>query len=50
LLPYHRTADGKRSRLGREGTLAGVEQPSAERMRAVAATFESAGVETTIGG
>jgi pyruvate formate lyase activating enzyme len=50
LLPYHRTADGKRSRLGREGTTAGVEPPSAERMRAVVAVFELAGVETTIGG
>ena len=50
LLPYHRTADGKRSRLGHEGTLAGVEPPSAERMLAAAAVFDAAGVETTIGG
>ncbi len=50
LLPYHRTADGKRARLGREGTLAGVEPPSPERMAAIAAGFAAAGVEIVIGG
>ncbi|HVN74808.1 MAG TPA: glycyl-radical enzyme activating protein [Thermoanaerobaculaceae bacterium] len=50
LLPYHRTADAKRSRLGRPGALPGVEPPSPERMRALAGVFESAGVGATIGG
>ena len=50
LLPFHRTAEAKRMRLGRGGTLTGVGAPSAERMGAVAAIFGAAGVETTIGG
>ena len=50
LLPYHRTATAKRSRLGRAEALAGVEPPSDERMEALAGIFRAAGVETTIGG
>ena len=50
LLPYHRTATGKRARLGREDTLPATVPPTAERMQALAAWFEPVGVTTTIGG
>jgi pyruvate formate lyase activating enzyme len=50
LLPYHRTADGKRARLGRENPLAGTATPTEGRMRALASWFEGTGIETTIGG
>jgi len=50
LLPYHRTASGKRLRLGREDPLAGTASPTEERMRELAASFEGIGIETTIGG
>jgi pyruvate formate lyase activating enzyme len=50
LLPYHRTAAGKRTRLGREDALAGTVPPAPARMRALAAWFEPTGIETTIGG
>jgi pyruvate formate lyase activating enzyme len=50
LLPYHRTADGKRLRLGREGTMAEVKSPTDERMRALASCLEWTGIETTVGG
>jgi pyruvate formate lyase activating enzyme len=50
LLPYHRTADGKRARLGRENAMAGTVPPTEERMRALVACFEDTGIETTIGG
>jgi pyruvate formate lyase activating enzyme len=50
LLPYHRTASGKRLRLGREDTMAGTESPTDERMRGLAASFGGIGFETTIGG
>lgn len=50
LLPYHRTAAGKRARLSRGDPLAGVAAPPRERMEALAAVFAPLGVETTIGG
>lgn len=55
LLPFHRTADGKRERLGRkaspaEASLAGAPSPSAARMAALAALFAPTGLTTTIGG
>ena len=50
LLPYHRTAAGKRARLGREDPLAGTPEPSRERMEALAALVAPPGIETTIGG
>ena len=50
LLPYHRTANAKRARLGREGTLSALEPPSPERMQALAEVLVSAGIRTTIGG
>jgi pyruvate formate lyase activating enzyme len=50
LLPYHRTADGKRARLAREKTMAGTVPPTGARMRTLAACFEATGIETTIGG
>ncbi len=50
LLPYHRTAAGKRARLSREDPLAGVAAPPRERMEALAAVFGPLGVPTTIGG
>jgi pyruvate formate lyase activating enzyme len=50
LLPYHRTAAGKRVRLGREDPLAGVAAPPPERMEALAALFAPLGIPTTIGG
>ncbi len=49
LLPYHRTADGKRARLGCAAAMPGVEPPPPERMRAAAAVFADAGVEARIG-
>lgn len=54
LLPYHRTANGKRDRLGRpvDGPLdlADTPSPTPERMAALAALFAPTGIETTIGG
>jgi len=60
LLPYHRTANGKRARLGRRETppgsdpsaiaLADVSSPTPERMATLAALFAATGIETTIGG
>ncbi|MBK8597096.1 MAG: glycyl-radical enzyme activating protein [Holophagales bacterium] len=58
LLPYHRTANGKRDRLGRgtdpargaSPTLADAPSPTPERMAALAALFAPTGIETTIGG
>jgi pyruvate formate lyase activating enzyme len=50
LLPYHRTADGKRARLGRESAMAGTSPPTEERMRELAVSFEGIGIETSFGG
>jgi len=50
LLPYHRTADGKRARLGREDPLAGTAPPTEAQMRVLASWLEGSGIETTIGG
>lgn len=60
LLAYHRTANGKRARLGRgespsggdalETTLADAPSPTPARMAALAALFAPTGIETTIGG
>ena len=50
LLPYHRTATGKRARLGREDPLAGTAEPSRRRMEELAALLAPSGVATTIGG
>ncbi|OFV82680.1 MAG: hypothetical protein A2Y78_10955 [Acidobacteria bacterium RBG_13_68_16] len=50
LLPYHRTAAGKRTRLGRESAMAETPPPTEERMRALGVLFQETGIETTIGG
>ena len=58
LLPYHRTANGKRDRLGRgtdpdlfaSATLADAPSPTPARMATLAALFAPTGIETTIGG
>jgi pyruvate formate lyase activating enzyme len=55
LLPFHRTANGKRERLGRaptgaESTFAGAPSPYPGRMATLAALFEPTGLTTTIGG
>ena len=50
LLPYHRTAAGKRARLGRGDALAGTAEPPRARMEALAALVAPAGIATTIGG
>jgi pyruvate formate lyase activating enzyme len=50
LLPYHRSADGKRSRLGLASAMPGTSPPAEEQMRALAAWFEGTGIETAIGG
>lgn len=60
LLPYHRTATGKRERLGQherhpgsgspETALANAPSLTPERMAALAALFVPTGIETTIGG
>jgi pyruvate formate lyase activating enzyme len=50
LLPYHRTAAAKRSRLSREDPLAGTAPPPRARMEALATLVAPAGIETTIGG
>jgi pyruvate formate lyase activating enzyme len=50
LLPYHRTADGKRLRLGRGSTMAGAVPPTEQLMRGLAESFDGIGIETTIGG
>ena len=55
LLPFHRTANGKRERLGRKATpaeaaLADAPYPSAARMALLASLFAPTGLATTIGG
>ena len=50
LLPYHRTAAGKRARLGREDPLAGTAEPPRRRMEELAALLAPSGIATTIGG
>ena len=58
LLPYHRTANGKRSRLGRgddpgqgaAAPFADAPSPTSARMASLAVLFASTGIETTIGG
>jgi pyruvate formate lyase activating enzyme len=50
LLPYHGTAAGKRTRLGRESVMGGTLPPTDERMRSLGAVFQDNGIETTIGG
>jgi len=55
LLPFHRTANGKRERLGKtptaaEAALSGAAAPSDSRLAALAALFAPTGLTTTIGG
>lgn len=55
LLPFHRTANGKRERLGKkptpaEAALADAPSPGAARMEALASLFAPTGLKTTIGG
>jgi pyruvate formate lyase activating enzyme len=50
LLPYHGTAAGKRSRLGRADPLPALAPPSDGSMRALAGIVGAAGVAVTIGG
>jgi pyruvate formate lyase activating enzyme len=50
LLPFHRTGAGKLARLGRSDAMAGVREPTAARMRDLAALLAPAGIETRIGG
>ena len=55
LLPFHRTANGKRERLGKaptaaEEALSGAPSPAPERMAALAALFAPTGLTITIGG
>ncbi len=50
LLPFHRTADGKRARLGLSRAMGGVEPPSEARMRELAGIVERAGVAVSLGG
>ncbi|MHB8799292.1 MAG: glycyl-radical enzyme activating protein [Thermoanaerobaculia bacterium] len=52
LLPYHRTANGKRERLARtqEPPFAPAVSPSPERMASLAALFAPTGIPVTIGG
>ncbi len=55
LLPFHRTANGKRERLGKkptpaEAALADAPSPGAARMEALASLFAPTGLTTTIGG
>jgi pyruvate formate lyase activating enzyme len=41
LLPYHRIAEGKYQRFGKENKLAGIAPPSEERMQCLNARFEA---------
>jgi len=50
LLPFHRTADGKRARLGQSRAMGGVEPPMEARMRELAGVVERAGVAVSLGG
>jgi pyruvate formate lyase activating enzyme len=50
LLPYHRIATDKYSRLGIEYSLAGVEPPSSEHMQQIAERFRDKGFAVHIGG
>jgi pyruvate formate lyase activating enzyme len=50
LLPYHRTADGKRARLGRESAMAGTAPPTEEQMGKLAELLRGTGLEATVGG
>lgn len=49
LLPYHKTGVQKFRRLGMECTLALLEPPTQEQLRAAAAVFESAGLPVAVG-
>lgn len=50
LLPYHRTAEAKYSRLGKENRMQGTKPPSGEHMQDVRRHFEKKGFEVRIGG
>jgi len=50
LLPYHGTAAGKHTRLGRESVMGSTMPPTDERMRSLGAVFRDRGIETSIGG
>ncbi len=49
LLPYHRFAEGKYQRLGRDYQLRGAEAPPAERLGALAATVAARGLRVLAG-
>jgi pyruvate formate lyase activating enzyme len=50
LLPYHKIAENKYEKLGRQINLEGMSEPSIERQQEVVAIFESHGLEAMVGG
>ena len=50
ILPYHKIAEGKYQKLGRQINLDGMSEPSLERQQEVVEIFESHGLETMVGG
>ena len=50
LLPFHRIADGKYSRLGLENRMTATRSPSRDTMKRVARTFKSRGFNVSSGG
>lgn len=50
ILPYHKIAENKYQKLGRQINLEGMSEPSLERQQKVVEIFESHGLETMVGG
>ncbi len=50
LLPYHRIAETKYAKLGREIELEGMAEPSEERQAEIIAMFNASGLDATVGG
>ena len=50
LLPYHRIAENKYAKLGRQIELEGMAEPSEERLAEIVAMFNASGLNATVGG
>ena len=50
LLPYHRIAENKYAKLGREIELVGMAEPSEKRLAEIIEMFNASGLDATVGG
>jgi pyruvate formate lyase activating enzyme len=50
ILPYHKIAESKYEKLGRQINLEGMSEPSVERQQEIVTIFESHGLEAMVGG